>query len=78
MLLRLTDRHNHHHFRILVGIGAWTYNQINKEALFVLEELMEMGVPAIVMDPHYEMDFTNNSEISNKDLPLPEPQKTPM
>ena len=33
----------------------------------VLEELMEMGVPAIVMDPHYEMDFTNNSEISNKD-----------
>lgn len=32
----------------------------------VLEELMEMGVPAIVMDPHYEMDFTNNSEISNK------------
>ena len=33
----------------------------------VLEELMEMGVPSIVMDPHYEMDFTNNSEISNKD-----------
>lgn len=33
----------------------------------LLEELMEMGVPAIVMDPHYEMDFTNNSEISNKD-----------
>lgn len=33
----------------------------------VLEELMEMGVPAIVMDPHYEMNFTNNSEISNKD-----------
>ena len=33
----------------------------------VLEELMGMGVPAIVMDPHYEMDFTNNSEISNKD-----------
>ena len=33
----------------------------------VLEELMEMGVPAIVMDPHYEMDFTNNSEISDKD-----------
>lgn len=32
----------------------------------ILEELMEMGVPAIVMDPHYEMDFTNNSEISNK------------
>lgn len=32
----------------------------------VLEELMEMGVPAIVMDPHYEMDFSNNSEISNK------------
>ncbi|MDU3086498.1 MAG: ATP-binding protein [Peptoniphilus harei] len=33
----------------------------------VLEELMEMGVPTIVMDPHYEMDFTNNSEISDKD-----------
>ena len=33
----------------------------------VLEELMGMGVPAIVMDPHYEMDFTNNSEISDKD-----------
>ena len=33
----------------------------------VLEELMEMGVPTIVMDPHYEMDFTNNSEISEKD-----------
>lgn len=32
----------------------------------VLEELMEMGVPAIVMDPHYEMDFSNNSEISDK------------
>ena len=32
----------------------------------VLEELMEMGVPAIVMDPHYEMDFSNNSEISEK------------
>lgn len=32
----------------------------------VLEELMEMGVPAIVMDPHYEMDFSNNSEISGK------------
>ncbi|MCI5642655.1 MAG: ATP-binding protein [Peptoniphilus sp.] len=32
----------------------------------ILEELMEMGVPAIVMDPHYEMDFSNNSEISNK------------
>ena len=32
----------------------------------VLEELMGMGVPAIVMDPHYEMDFTNNSEISDK------------
>ncbi|WP_062552239.1 ATP-binding protein [Peptoniphilus phoceensis] len=32
----------------------------------ILEELMEMGVPAIVMDPHYEMDFTNNSDISNK------------
>ena len=32
----------------------------------VLEELMEMGVPAIVMDPHYEMDFSSNSEISNK------------
>lgn len=33
----------------------------------ILEELMEMGVPTIVMDPHYEMDFTNNSEISDKD-----------
>ena len=33
----------------------------------VLEELMEIGVPTIVMDPHYEMDFTNNSEISDKD-----------
>ena len=33
----------------------------------VLEELMEMGVPTIVMDPHNEMDFTNNSEISDKD-----------
>lgn len=32
----------------------------------ILEELMEMGVPAIVMDPHYEMDFSNNSEISDK------------
>ncbi|OLR64327.1 ATP-binding protein [Peptoniphilus porci] len=32
----------------------------------ILEELMEIGVPAIVMDPHYEMDFSNNSEISNK------------
>lgn len=32
----------------------------------VLEELMEMGVPSIVMDPHYEMDFSNNSEISDK------------
>lgn len=32
----------------------------------VLEELMEMSVPAIVMDPHYEMDFSNNSEISDK------------
>ena len=32
----------------------------------VLEELMEMGVPAIVMDPHYEMDFSSNSEISDK------------
>ena len=32
----------------------------------VLEELMEMGVPAIVMDPHYEMDFSNNSDISDK------------
>ena len=32
----------------------------------VLEELMEMGVSAIVMDPHYEMDFSNNSEISDK------------
>lgn len=32
----------------------------------VLEELMEMGVPALVMDPHYEMDFSNNSEISDK------------
>ena len=32
----------------------------------VLEELMEMEVPAIVMDPHYEMDFSNNSEISDK------------
>ena len=32
----------------------------------VLEELMEMGVPAIVMDPHYEMDFSTNSEISDK------------
>ncbi|MDU5569739.1 MAG: ATP-binding protein [Peptoniphilus harei] len=32
----------------------------------VLEELMKMGVPAIVMDPHYEMDFSNNSEISDK------------
>ena len=32
----------------------------------VLEELMEMGVPAIVMDPHYEMDFSNNSDVSDK------------
>lgn len=32
----------------------------------VLEELMKMGVPSIVMDPHYEMDFSNNSEISDK------------
>ena len=32
----------------------------------ILEELMEMGVPALVMDPHYEMDFSNNSEISDK------------
>lgn len=32
----------------------------------ILEELMEMEVPTIVMDPHYEMDFSNNSEISEK------------
>lgn len=32
----------------------------------ILEELMEKSVPTIVLDPHYEMDFTNKSDFSDK------------
>lgn len=55
--------HQYPHIGVFGGSGSGKSFGIR----VLLEELMEMGVPAIVMDPHYEMDFTNNSEISNKD-----------
>lgn len=32
----------------------------------LLEEIMEKEIPTIVLDPHFEMDFSNNSPISQK------------
>ncbi len=55
--------HQYPHIGVFGGSGSGKSFGIR----VLLEELMEMGVPAIGMDPHYEMDFTNNSEISNKD-----------
>ena len=55
--------HQYPHIGVFGGSGSGKSFGIR----VLLEELMEMGVPAIVMDPNYEMDFTNNSEISNKD-----------
>ncbi|MGI5949695.1 ATP-binding protein [Peptoniphilus sp.] len=33
----------------------------------ILEELMEKSVPTIVLDPHYEMDFTDRADFATKD-----------
>ena len=62
-LFDYNSMHQYPHIGVFGGSGSGKSFGLR----VVLEELMEMGVPAIVMDPHYEMDFTNNSEISNKD-----------
>ncbi|WP_277221088.1 ATP-binding protein [Peptoniphilus vaginalis] len=55
--------HQYPHIGVFGGSGSGKSFGIR----VLLEELMEMGMPAIGLAPHNEMDFTNNSEISNKD-----------
>lgn len=61
-LFDYNSMHQYPHIGVFGGSGSGKSFGLR----VVLEELMEMGVPAIVMDPHYEMDFSNNSEISDK------------
>lgn len=61
-LFEYKSMHQYPHIGVFGGSGSGKSFGLR----VVLEELMEMGVPAIVMDPHYEMDFSNNSEISDK------------
>lgn len=55
--------HNYPHIGVFGGSGSGKSFGLR----VILEELMEKGVPAVVMDPHYEMDFSTNSEISEFD-----------
>lgn len=55
--------HNYPHIGVFGGSGSGKSFGLR----VILEELMEKGVPAVVMDPHYEMEFSTNSEISEHD-----------
>jgi len=55
--------HNYPHIGVFGGSGSGKSFGLR----VILEELMEKGVPAIVMDPHYEMEFSNGSDVCEFD-----------
>lgn len=59
-LLEYKTMHEYPHIGIFGGSGSGKSFGLR----VILEELMEKSIPTVVLDPHYEMDF---SESSNKD-----------
>lgn len=56
--------HQYPHIGIFGGSGSGKSFGLR----VILEEIMEKKIPTIVLDPHFEMDFSTNSEISTKDF----------
>ncbi|MDO5715971.1 MAG: ATP-binding protein [Tissierellia bacterium] len=61
-LLDYRGMHQYPHIGVFGGSGSGKSFGLR----VILEELMEKNVPTIVLDPHYEMDFSTPSKISEK------------
>ena len=58
-ILNLYDMHEYPHVGIFGGSGSGKSFGLR----VVLEELMNKNIPTLVLDPHYEMDFSEKLEI---------------
>lgn len=62
---------NHHSFREYPHIGIFGTSGSGKTfgLRVLIEELMRMNVPGLVLDPHYEMDYTKQMDGLGKEYP---------
>lgn len=63
-IFNLRSMHQYPHIGVFGGSGSGKSFGLR----VILEELMKLSIPTIVLDPHFEMDFSQEGEYIPKDL----------